>query len=137
MVCVIICSSVEHLGMKNCSLQYLGMRLSRVDKDPEEFSFLLLNCDAMGVKCEDILGHRIQPTHDDDATMKSQRRKDFSLLSYTFNLDPAMRLEIGDDMAGLVTEYEMFDKNEAVAHQKGMVVNNQEEDFANQLGLDA
>jgi len=96
-------------------------RLSRVDKDPEEFAFLLLKCDAIGIKCEDILGPRIQP-NDDDKSLEGERRKDFSLLSYSFNLDSAMRREIGDDMAGFVTEHEMFDKNGVVALQKGHMV---------------
>lgn len=71
-------------------------RLSRVDKDPEEFALLLLECDAIDVKCEDILGPRMKPTASGDAssTKKTQRNKDFSLLSYSFNLDPAMRLEV-------------------------------------------
>jgi len=68
-------------------------RLSRVDNDPEEFALLLLNCETMGVKCEDILGPRIE-SNDDDAAFKGERRKDFALLSYSFNLNTAMRLEV-------------------------------------------
>ena len=66
-------------------------RLSRVDNDPEEFAFLLLSCEAMDVKCEDILGPWIN-SGDDDAALVGERRKDFSLLSYSFNLNTAMRL---------------------------------------------
>jgi len=62
-------------------------RLSRVDKDPEEFAFLLSQCDLKNMKCEDILG----PKSSSDST---ERQKDFSLLSYSFNLDPAMRMEV-------------------------------------------
>ena len=61
-------------------------RLSKVDKDPEEFAFLLRQCDAIGMKCEDILGPLID--------VEGERRKDLALLSYSFNLDPAMRLEV-------------------------------------------
>jgi len=68
-------------------------RLSRVDNDPEEFALLLLNCEVMGVKCEDILGPRIK-SDDEDAAFKGERRKDFALLSYSFNLNTAMRLEV-------------------------------------------
>mmetsp|Transcript_30155 Transcript_30155/g.41472 ORF Transcript_30155/g.41472 Transcript_30155/m.41472 type:complete len:568 (+) Transcript_30155:62-1765(+) len=85
-------------------------RLSRVDKDPEEFAFLLGKCHAIGVKCEDILGHEYS-----EADGSTRRRKDFSLLSYSFNLDPAMRLEIGGDMTGLVSEHEM-------SHSSGFIL---------------
>ena len=68
-------------------------RLSRVDNDPEEFAFLLLNCEAMDVNCEDILGPWIN-SGDDDAALVGERRKDFALLSYSFNLNTAMRLEV-------------------------------------------
>jgi len=61
-------------------------RLSRVDKDPEEFALLLSKCDSLELKCKDILGPYIDGV----------RRKDFSLLSYSFNLDPAMRREVSN-----------------------------------------
>eukprot|EP00597_Dinobryon_sp_UTEXLB2267_P002931 CAMPEP_0170061478 /NCGR_PEP_ID=MMETSP0019_2-20121128/3028_1 /TAXON_ID=98059 /ORGANISM="Dinobryon sp., Strain UTEXLB2267" /LENGTH=427 /DNA_ID=CAMNT_0010267313 /DNA_START=206 /DNA_END=1490 /DNA_ORIENTATION=- len=94
----------------------LADRLSRVDKDPEEFAYLLGKCHDIGVKCEDILGPQIQnSTAEGDSKEVQRRRKDFSLLSYSFNLDPAMRLEIGGDMTGLVSEHEM-------SHSSGFIL---------------
>jgi len=91
-------------------------RLSRVDKDPEEFAFLLGKCHAIGVKCEDILGHEYS-----EADGSTRRRKDFSLLSYSFNLDPAMRLEIGDDMASLISEHEMSGDKGFILQKESMI----------------
>mmetsp|Transcript_26544 Transcript_26544/g.36506 ORF Transcript_26544/g.36506 Transcript_26544/m.36506 type:complete len:783 (-) Transcript_26544:157-2505(-) len=102
-------------------------RLSRVDKDPEEFALLLLECNSVGMKCQDIFGPRIT-TNASDAE-EGDRRMEFSLLSYSFNLDPAMRLEIGDDMACLISEHEMFKGDKVVALHKGSIV--RKKDFLN------
>eukprot|EP00597_Dinobryon_sp_UTEXLB2267_P013663 CAMPEP_0170105044 /NCGR_PEP_ID=MMETSP0020_2-20130122/4521_1 /TAXON_ID=98059 /ORGANISM="Dinobryon sp., Strain UTEXLB2267" /LENGTH=826 /DNA_ID=CAMNT_0010329059 /DNA_START=61 /DNA_END=2541 /DNA_ORIENTATION=- len=98
-------------------------RLSRVDKDPEEFAFLLGKCNDIDMKCEDILGPQIDQSANEDTSnpKEVQRRKDFSLLSYSFNLDPAMRLEIGDDMASLMSEHEMFDEKGFILQKESIM----------------
>lgn len=103
-------------------------RLLRVDKDPEDFAYLLQLSLEYELKCEDILGPKINLGTDKE-DKSSERMRDFSLLAYSFNLDPAMRLEvctgsrmfyflllmiinifiqIGEDIAGLVSEHELF-----------------------------
>eukprot|EP01035_Chromulina_nebulosa_P027417 gene27417-36061_t len=37
-----------------------------------------------------------------------QRDKTYSLLSYSFNLDPALRNEIGEEIASVVTDFELY-----------------------------
>ena len=64
-------------------------KFGRNDKDPEEFAFLLKKAAAVMdgqifITCEDVLGKRVGTTR--DAML--------SLLSYSFNLDPAMRIEV-------------------------------------------
>ena len=64
-------------------------KFGRNDRDPEEFAFLLkktaANMDGqIFLTCEDVLGKRVGTTR--DAML--------SLLSYSFNLDPAMRIEV-------------------------------------------
>ena len=67
--------------------------LSRLDHDPEEFAYLLQESACLNVKCEDVLGLKLNKSdgteHEDNS-----RHRDFSLLAYSFNLDPAMRLEV-------------------------------------------
>eukprot|EP01036_Dinobryon_divergens_P034825 gene34825-45052_t len=94
-------------------------KLLRVDKDPEDFAFLLKFSASFELKCQDILGPKIDLKTDGN----SERVRDFSLLAYSFNLDPAMRLEIGEDIAGLVSEHEMFNEgNEPVALRHRSIV---------------
>ena len=63
-------------------------KFCRVDKDPEEFAALLQRTASFSgedsITCEDVLG----PASD------ANRDKTFSLLSYSFNLDPAIRNEV-------------------------------------------
>ena len=69
-------------------------KFCRVDKDPEEFAALLQRTASFSDKnlitgedsitCEDVLG----------PASEFNRDKTFSLLSYSFNLDPAIRNEV-------------------------------------------
>ena len=63
-------------------------KFCRVDKDPEEFAALLQRTASFSVEdsitCEDVLG----------PASEFNRDKTFSLLSYSFNLDPAIRNEV-------------------------------------------
>ena len=68
-------------------------KLLRVDKDPEDFAFLLKLSARFKLQCQDILGPKID-LKTDKADENSERVRDFSLLAYSFNLDPAMRLEV-------------------------------------------
>jgi hypothetical protein len=104
-------------------------RLLRVDKDPEDFTYLLQLSLEYELKCKDVLGPKIINLKTGEEDKSSERMRDFSLLAYSFNLDPAMRLEvrtgsirfyflllmminifiqIGEDIAGLVSEHELF-----------------------------
>jgi len=70
-------------------------RLLQVDKDPEDFAFLLKlsACAEYKLTCEDILGPKIN-IESRKKDKSSERLRDFSLLAYSFNLDPAMRLQV-------------------------------------------
>ena len=65
-------------------------KFSRSDRDPEEFACLLQKTAAITdgeilITCKDVLGPKIENTGRDSM---------LSLLSYSFNLDPAMRIEV-------------------------------------------
>ena len=83
----------------------------RLDGDAEVFALLLskpieIFDDAanqhvkLDVRVEDILGPK------DDKTMERDHK--FSLLTYSFNLNPALRDQLGQDLAGFVSSYEMY-----------------------------
>ena len=64
-------------------------KFGRNDRDPEEFACLLKRTAAkkdgqIFITCEDVLGKEVGATRD----------AMFSLLSYSFNLDPARRIEV-------------------------------------------
>jgi len=68
--------------------------LSRLDHDPEEFAYLLKESACLNVKCEDVLGPKLNNSDGTEEGTDLPRHRDFSLLAYSFNLDPAMRLEV-------------------------------------------
>ena len=67
--------------------------LSRLDHDPEEFAYLLEESALLKVKCKHVLGPKLN-NWDGTEHESNSRNRDFSLLAYSFNLDPAMRLEV-------------------------------------------
>ena len=64
-------------------------KFNRSDRDPEEFACLLQKTaikDGQNfITCKDVLGPKMKPKGRDAM---------LSLLSYSFNLDPAMRIEV-------------------------------------------
>ena len=89
-------------------------KMLRLDGDAEVFALLLSKpieirddaamkddqIDVIDVRVEDILGPK------DDKTMERDHK--FSLLTYSFNLNPALRDQLGQDLAGFVSSYEMY-----------------------------
>ena len=86
-------------------------KMLRLDGDAEVFALLLskpieirddaaMKYDQIDVRVEDILGPK------DDKTMERDHK--FSLLTYSFNLNPALRDQLGQDLAGFVSSYEMY-----------------------------
>ena len=71
-------------------------KFCRVDKDPEEFAALLQRTAGPpgegSITCEDVLGPKPMTTA--GTASDANRDKTFSLLSYSFNLDPAIRNEV-------------------------------------------
>ena len=89
-------------------------KMLRLDGDAEVFALLLskpieIRDDAakkdvkLDVRVEDILGPKVLA---DDKTMERDHK--FSLLTYSFNLNPALRDQLGQDLAGFVSSYEMY-----------------------------
>ena len=86
-------------------------RFARQDKDPEDFSKLLLRTldiasDGSAITCADVLGPRYSSYYSSSgetvsASVESARNKSFALGSYSFNLDPALKLEVRLTHAGL------------------------------------
>ena len=70
-------------------------KLSRMDKDPEDVNFLLELSAEFELQCADLLGPKINLDAKKKADEEPERLRDFSLLAYSFNLDPAMRLVVG------------------------------------------
>ena len=68
--------------------------LSRLDHDPEEFAYLLKESAILKVKCKHVLGLKLNKSDGTEEGKDLPRHRDFSLLAYSFNLDPAMRLEV-------------------------------------------
>ena len=86
----------------------------RLDGDAEVFALLLskpieIRDDAanqhvkLDIRVEDILGPKVLA---DDKT--TERDHKFSLLTYSFNLNPALRDQLGQELAGFVSSYEMY-----------------------------
>ena len=86
-------------------------RFCRLDNDPEEFTALLQRTarkEETSIKCADVLGpkelskessanvekSKAAPAVESKESEESCRDGTFSLLSYSFNLDPAMRIEV-------------------------------------------
>eukprot|EP01036_Dinobryon_divergens_P029330 gene29330-38409_t len=57
------------------------------------------------------------------AKRKGERDSTFSLLSYSFNLDPAMRIEIGEEIASVVSDFELYEEanGKPISLQRGAV----------------
>ena len=64
-------------------------KFCRIDGDPEEFAFLLRKTNSAdgGLTVEDVLG----PLTESDGRRRDRNK---SLLSFSFNLDPALRIEV-------------------------------------------
>ena len=89
-------------------------KMLRLDGDAEVFALLLskpieIRDDAanqhvkLDIRVEDILGPKVLA---DDKT--TERDHKFSLLTYSFNLNPALRDQLGQELAGFVSSYEMY-----------------------------
>ena len=79
-------------------------KFCRYDKDPEEFAFLLKKTSLkiptsqnILISCEDVLG----PFREGE----KERDRMFSLFCYSFNLDPAMRIEVSSSFDRTPRDY--------------------------------
>jgi hypothetical protein len=100
---------------RSISILSRAEKLLRLDDDPEIFATLLTldykTSNSEGevgrvlILLEDILG---------PGQSSSDRDRNFSLLSYSFNLNPSLRRQIAADMTGIMSEYELLDPSENV-----------------------
>ena len=73
------------------------IKASKVDKDDKEFILLMMNTYTESpITCADILGPRFSSyrVYIPGWLDRDERNKSFSLLAYSLNLDPAMRIEV-------------------------------------------
>jgi hypothetical protein len=105
-------------------------KLMRLDSDPEVFAVLLCGSThhtqnhgnnpyalrgnsrasrSLLIRCQDVLG----PLMHSDAQSSCERDKNFSLLSYSFNLNPSMAKQIGIELQTIETGFEFLRKQEA------------------------
>jgi len=101
-------------------------KLSRLDGDPEVFSIFLMSLikkpladkKTLTITCKDILGPL------DPANQNNKRDLNFSLLSYSYNLNPSMCHQIGLEMDELVSDYQICDRNNnssASMHKRSII----------------